>query len=93
MRRTDAGGSYSASLFNAGRDKILKKIGEEATEVVIAAKGDTHDRLVSEIADLVFHLSVLMVDAEVGWEEVEGELARRELLKEPWTISAAGRGR
>jgi len=70
-------GSYSASLFNAGRDKILKKIGEEATEVVIAAKGDTHDRLVSEIADLVFHVSVLMVDEGIGWEDVEGELEKR----------------
>jgi len=70
-------GSYSAQLFTAGRDRILKKIGEEATEVVIAAKGEPRERLVSEIADLVFHLSVLMVDAGVGWAEVEGELDRR----------------
>lgn len=71
-------GSYSAYLFAEGRDKILKKIGEEATEVVIAAKGDNRERVVSEIADLVFHLSVLMVDAGIGWAEVEGELGRRE---------------
>jgi phosphoribosyl-ATP pyrophosphohydrolase/phosphoribosyl-AMP cyclohydrolase len=70
-------GSYSTYLFNEGRDKILKKIGEEATEVVIAAKGDSRDRLVSELADLVFHLSVLMVDTEIGWGDVEGELERR----------------
>lgn len=70
-------GSYSTYLFNEGRDKILKKIGEEATEVVIAAKGDARERIVSEIADLVFHLSVLMVDAEIGWAEVEGELGKR----------------
>lgn len=70
-------GSYSAYLFNAGRDKILKKVGEEATEVVIAAKGDSRERLVSELADLVYHLSVLMVDAEIGWGEVERELGRR----------------
>lgn len=70
-------GSYAASLFNAGRDKILKKIGEEATEVVIAAKGETRERLVSEVADLVFHLSVLMVEASVEWGEVGLELKRR----------------
>lgn len=70
-------GSYSAYLFNEGRDKILKKVGEEATEVVIAAKGESRERLVSELADLVYHLSVLMVDAGVGWAEVEGELEGR----------------
>ena len=69
--------SYSSYLFNAGRDKILKKVGEEATEVVIAAKGDSRERLVSELADLVYHLSVLMVDAGVGWKDVEDELGRR----------------
>lgn len=69
--------SYSSYLFNAGRDKILKKIGEEATEVVIAAKGDSKERIVSEIADLVFHVSVLMVDAGVEWNDVYDELAGR----------------
>lgn len=70
-------GSYSTYLFNEGRDKILKKIGEEATEVVIAAKGEDRERIVSEIADLVFHLSVLMVDAGIGWADVERELEKR----------------
>jgi phosphoribosyl-ATP pyrophosphohydrolase/phosphoribosyl-AMP cyclohydrolase len=70
-------GSYSTYLFNTGRDKILKKIGEEATEVVIAAKGQGRERIVSEIADLVFHLSVLMTDEGIGWREVEEELAKR----------------
>ncbi len=70
-------GSYSVSLFNAGRDRILKKIGEEATEVVIAAKGEGRERMVSEIADLVFHLSVLMVDEGIEWSAIEGELAER----------------
>jgi phosphoribosyl-ATP pyrophosphohydrolase/phosphoribosyl-AMP cyclohydrolase len=70
-------GSYSASLFNRGRDVILKKIGEEATEVVIAAKGQGRDRVISEIADLVFHVSVLMVDEGVEWGDVYGELGRR----------------
>ena len=70
--------SYSAYLFNEGRDKILKKIGEEATEVVIAAKGQGRERLVSEIADLVYHLSVLMVDEGMAWADVYEELGRRE---------------
>jgi phosphoribosyl-ATP pyrophosphohydrolase/phosphoribosyl-AMP cyclohydrolase len=70
--------SYSAYLFNEGRDKILKKVGEEATEVVIAAKGQARDRLVSEIADLVYHLSVLMVDEGTSWSDVYEELGRRE---------------
>ena len=54
-------GSYTTYLFEQGVDKILKKIGEEATEVVIAAKGESRERLTSELADLVFHLSALMV--------------------------------
>ncbi len=70
--------SYSAYLFNEGRDKILKKVGEEATEVVIAAKGQGRERLVSEIADLVYHLSVLMVDEGMEWRDVYEELGRRE---------------
>ncbi|HJW94705.1 MAG TPA: bifunctional phosphoribosyl-AMP cyclohydrolase/phosphoribosyl-ATP diphosphatase HisIE [Thermoanaerobaculia bacterium] len=70
-------GSYSAYLFNEGRDKILKKIGEEATEVVIAAKGQGRERMVSEIADLVYHLAVLMVDEGLDWSEVGAELRSR----------------
>jgi phosphoribosyl-ATP pyrophosphohydrolase/phosphoribosyl-AMP cyclohydrolase len=70
-------GSYSTYLFNAGRNKILKKIGEEATEVVIASKGEGRERMISEIADLVFHLSVLMTDEGIAWAEVEAELEAR----------------
>ena len=70
-------GSYSTYLFNEGRDKILKKIGEEATEVVIAAKGQGRERLISEVADLLFHLSVLLVDEGADWNEVGAELDRR----------------
>lgn len=77
-RATRPAGSYSAGLFDKGRDVILKKIGEEATEVVIAGRGQGRERMVSEIADLVFHLSVLMVDEGIEWGEVEEELARRE---------------
>ncbi len=71
-------GSYSARLFKEGRDKILKKIGEEATEVVIAAKGQGRERMISELADLVFHLSVLMVDEGLEWGDVGEELRKRE---------------
>ena len=71
-------GSYSAGLFEKGRDVILKKIGEEATEVVIASKGQGPERMVSEIADLVFHLSVLMVDEGLEWAAIDDELASRE---------------
>lgn len=71
-------GSYSAYLFNEGRDKILKKIGEEATEVVIAAKGESQERLVSEVADLVFHLCVLLADTGMEWSAVGEELRKRE---------------
>ena len=71
-------GSYSSYLFNEGRDKILKKIGEEATEVVIAAKGESRERLVSEVADLLYHLSVLLVNEGVEWGDVYEELSRRD---------------
>jgi phosphoribosyl-ATP pyrophosphohydrolase/phosphoribosyl-AMP cyclohydrolase len=71
-------GSYTAKLFNGGRGRMAKKIGEEATEVVIAALSETRERLVSEIADLVFHVSVLMADEGIEWGEVEGELESRE---------------
>jgi phosphoribosyl-ATP pyrophosphohydrolase/phosphoribosyl-AMP cyclohydrolase len=70
-------GSYTAKLFTEGRGRIAKKIGEEATEVVIAALSETRERLVSEIADLVFHVSVLMADEGIDWAEIEGELERR----------------
>ena len=70
-------GSYSTYLFDEGLDKILKKIGEESTEVVIAAKNGERERLVSELADLVFHLSVLMVAKDVEPFEVNAELEGR----------------
>jgi phosphoribosyl-ATP pyrophosphohydrolase/phosphoribosyl-AMP cyclohydrolase len=70
-------GSYTAKLFTAGRGRIVKKIGEEATEVVIAALSETRERMISEIADLVFHVSVLMADEGIEWADVDGELERR----------------
>jgi phosphoribosyl-ATP pyrophosphohydrolase len=69
--------SYTASLLRGGIDKILKKIGEEATEVVIAAKGGIHDEIVYETADLVFHLLVLLGQQDIPPEAVYSELRRR----------------
>lgn len=73
----DPGSSYVAKLYSGGVDKIGKKIGEEATEVVIAAKNASHDELVWEAADLIFHLLVLLKAANVPLDDVGGELLRR----------------
>lgn len=73
----DAGGSYVASLFARGRNTIAQKVGEEATETVIAALAEP-DKLASEAADLIFHLLVLLADAGLGLDDVRAELARRE---------------
>ncbi len=69
--------SYTASLMAKGIDKILKKIGEEATEVVIAAKGGARQEIVYESADLVFHLLVLLGHCDIPVEDVYAELRRR----------------
>ena len=73
----DPAKSYVAKLFQQGDDAMLKKIGEEATEVVLAAKGDTDERLAEEAADLVFHLSVALHERGVPFERVLEVLARR----------------
>lgn len=73
----DPDSSYVAKLYGGGVDKIGKKIGEEATEVVIAAKNASHDELVWEAADLIFHLLVLLKAANVPLDDVGGELLRR----------------
>src|SRR6185369_13204831 len=70
-------GSYTTYLFNSGLDKILKKIGEEATETVIAAKNGSHKEMVSELSDLLYHLLVLMVERGVGVRDVGRELSER----------------
>ena len=69
--------SYVASLYHKGLDAILKKVGEEATEVVMAAKDGDRDKLVYEIADLWFHTMVLMADQGLSSDDVLQELARR----------------
>jgi phosphoribosyl-ATP pyrophosphohydrolase len=70
-------GSYTAFLFEKGENEILKKIGEEAVEIIIAAKGEGDDRIIYESADLIYHLLVLLAEKGLSWDAVEGELARR----------------
>ena len=70
-------GSYTVALFDAGEDEILKKIGEEAMEVVLAAKGQGDERLISETADLTYHLLVLLAARGLALADVEAELAKR----------------
>jgi phosphoribosyl-ATP pyrophosphohydrolase len=70
-------GSYTNSLFDAGEDRIIQKVGEEAVEVIIAAKGQGKDRLVSELADLTYHALVLMAQQGITPEDVRQELERR----------------
>ena len=69
--------SYTASLLRGGIDKILKKIGEEATEVVIAAKGGVRDEIIYETTDLLFHLLVLLGHQNIPPDAVYDELRRR----------------
>ena len=73
-------GSYTTYLFEKGIDKILKKVGEESTEVVIAAKGGDRRETVYEIADLVYHVLVLMAEKGIPVAEVRDELASRHVI-------------
>jgi phosphoribosyl-ATP pyrophosphohydrolase/phosphoribosyl-AMP cyclohydrolase len=70
-------GSYTTYLFEEGIDKILKKLGEESAETIIAAKNDDNGRLTAEVADLVYHLLVLLVARGVTLEEIGQELGQR----------------
>lgn len=69
--------SYTASLLAAGEDEILKKVGEETMEVILAAKGQGDQRLIEEVADLFYHALVLLVARDLSLVDVEAELARR----------------
>ncbi|HQY93947.1 phosphoribosyl-ATP diphosphatase [Caldilinea sp.] len=69
--------SYTATLFAKGENEVLKKMGEEAVEVIIAAKGETDDRVLYELADLVYHTLVFLNLRGLAWEDVEAELERR----------------
>jgi phosphoribosyl-ATP pyrophosphohydrolase len=70
-------GSYTARLFSLGENEVLKKIGEEAIEVIVAAKGEGDERVIYELADLVYHSLVLLAARDLQWSDVEAELARR----------------
>ncbi len=76
-KTADPGTSYAASLYAKGLDTILKKVGEEATETVIAAKNEDPQALVHELADLWFHTLVLMAHRDLPLERLTDELARR----------------
>lgn len=80
-RRTEKKeGSYTTYLFEKGIDKILKKVGEESTEVIIAAKADDRAETVYEIADLAYHVMVLMVQMGISVEDIHRELASRHVI-------------
>ena len=80
-RKTDKKeGSYTTYLFEKGLDKILKKVGEESTEVIIAAKAEDEAETVYEIADLAYHVMVLMAEAGISLEQIHKELASRHVI-------------
>lgn len=70
-------GSYTSYLFEKGLDKILKKLGEECSEVIIGSKNNNKSEMVYEISDLVYHLLVLMVQQDIKPEDIEEELKKR----------------
>ncbi len=80
-RKTEpAEGSYTTYLFQKGLDKILKKVGEESTEVIIAGKAEDKAETVYEICDLIYHVLVLMVEMGISYEDVMTELASRHVV-------------
>lgn len=80
-RKTDKKeGSYTTYLFEKGLDKILKKVGEESTEVIIAAKSDDKKETIYEIADLAYHIMVLMIEMGISLEDIHKELASRHVI-------------
>lgn len=73
--------SYTNYLLNEGIDKICKKVGEEATETVIAAKNTDKDELIGEICDLIYHVEVLMYDRGITIEEIKQKLEQRHMFE------------
>jgi len=73
-------GSYTTYLFEKGMDKILKKVGEECTEVVIAGKGNDKAEVIFEISDLAYHILVLMVEMGISIDDIKAELASRHVV-------------
>ena len=79
-KETRPEGSYTTKLFNEGIDKIVKKLGEEAVETVIAAKNESTERIVEETSDLLYHLVVTLVEKGVTLEEIRDELQKRKVV-------------
>jgi len=75
--KTRPANSYTTYLFNEGLDKILKKVGEESAETIIAAKNEEAEPLIAEVSDLLYHLIVLLVARGVSLEQVREELSKR----------------
>ena len=73
-------GSYTSYLFEKGLDKILKKVGEESTEVIIAGKADDKAETIYEISDLVYHVMVLMIEMGISLDDIRNELASRHVI-------------
>lgn len=69
--------SYVASLFRLGEDRIIQKVGEEAIEVVIAAKNKNKKRIIFEVSDLIFHLLILLASSDITLSDIEKELKNR----------------
>lgn len=76
-KRSLPSGSYTTHLLQSGENEILKKMGEETIEVIIAAKDEGDSRLISEMADLFYHALVLLAARDLDWADVEAELTRR----------------
>lgn len=74
-------GSYTNQLFDEGEDRILQKIGEEAVEVILAAKGQGKERLISELADLTYHALVLLALQDLSPDDIATELERRHQVR------------
>lgn len=92
-KKNQKGGSYTSYLFEEGLDKILKKVGEESSEVIIASKNNNTEEIVLEISDLVYHMLVLMVIQGIKIEDIASELEkRREKIcnKKTERVSASG---
>ena len=90
-RRENApAGSYTAQLFAAGEDEIVKKVGEEAIEVILAVKGQGDQRVVEEVADLYYHSLVLLAARGLSLAAVEAELERRHTSKSKSSVAQTG---
>ena len=79
-KTTKVEGSYTTYLFEKGIDKILKKIGEESTEVIIASKANDKKETIYEVADLAYHVMVMMVEMGISLEDIHRELASRHVI-------------